>query len=168
MTASLLFASTAFGADPAVQDLGRIIAMNAKVRATTKTSKETLEAIFLEQRGDSLMVRPLMDDHVVALSITDVSRLEVSSEKRGNGMKGGVIGFATLGLLGAVAGAADASEGDEVAGALAGAIFFGGLGFLLGGLVGHAHKTDRWVEVYPEWERKRATSPEEIRGSDKQ
>jgi hypothetical protein len=103
---------------------------------------------FWAWEGDSLIMES--NGNALALSLDSVTTLEVSAGRRsqtGLGMGiGGVAGF----LVGAVVGETSCADDVIVTSgqcAIAAGLVFGIGGALLGGVVGTATKTDRWVAV---------------------
>lgn len=84
---------------------------------------------------------------------TDVTKIEVSTGRKGHTLTGALVGTATGVLVGVIANAADDSEdnvGEEIADDVLGpsvTIGLGIVGGLTGALVGYLIKSDQWSET---------------------
>jgi hypothetical protein len=95
--------------------------------------------------GDTLVLDTLR------LARTAITRLEVSRGRKGHAVLGAVIGAVTLGVVGAVGGAAYSQIPDYPDDVTETAALGGGAGLVLGGLIGAGVgaliKSDRWEEA---------------------
>ncbi|MBY0491145.1 MAG: hypothetical protein K2R93_14990 [Gemmatimonadaceae bacterium] len=108
--------------------------------------------------GDTLRLRTT-PGRAIPLPLASISRLELSTGRRGHVVKGSVIGFAVGAVLGAVSGASSTTPCRTNAGApcasdatsrsssiFAASSFLGVSGAMVGGGIGAFVRTDRWAD----------------------
>jgi hypothetical protein len=105
----------------------------------------------LAQRGDSLSLRPERTQDSITLPLASISQLEVRAGRHSQIGKGMGLGFLSGALIGAVYGAAVASNshspfGAGEAAALVG-LTGGFLGISVGGAIGAMWRTENWERV---------------------
>ena len=145
------------GADDETSPLSTL-APGDRVRAEVLGNRETLTATIESVTADELILRSTGRGQPLRLSLGQLDRLEVARGSRSQWRKGAVIGLIPGAVLGGLAGALIscdpyASECNPdptlaAAGGLAGALIVGGATATVGGLIGLAFKTDRWVKVH--------------------
>ena len=134
------------------------VAPGARVRIT-RTGEKPRVAIAVAHTADTLLVRWPEFANDVALPLAEISRLDVSTGRHRNVVKGMVLGTAGVGALGAALGAisyqpcestafmgcflAPESRGDA---ALVGGVVGGALGFVVGSLAGLV-RHESWKRV---------------------
>ena len=105
-------------------------------------------------RGQVATLRAIRADTLVLETtecpMASVTRLDVSRGQKSHGRNGAAIGFPAGAVLAFAYCQVGDKTGCEVLGndaTLGIALIFGGVGVLVGAIVGHAIKTDRWEEV---------------------
>ena len=142
---------------PAILASQETIQAGNKVRTipTPGTYERPTTGVVLFAAGDSAVVRLVRDPS--APTTLALSRLEVSRGQRTNGGRGALIGLLAGGVGGYIAGYAggdDCNHGewicfDRRATGAMGAVAFGAIGSVVGAIIGHSTKTDRWVRLAP-------------------
>jgi hypothetical protein len=85
---------------------------------------------------------------VVSIGIERLRRVDVSLERNTHVMQDAGIGFGIGALLGAAAGYSSASGPSEKRGyAILEGLAGGGFGFVVGGVLGLLHRSDKWIPV---------------------
>jgi hypothetical protein len=97
--------------------------------------------------SDTLRYVPRKDASVVSIGVTSLARVEVSLERNTHVMQDAGIGAGIGALLGAAEGSSYGTGGEKSGYALIGALGYGGIGFVLGGVLGLVHRSDRWIPV---------------------
>lgn len=154
-TATLLVLTTLAFAPASAVAQDPALAPGARVRiALEQADTRPMIGRLIAVTRDTLLVRTAAADSI-AVPLSEVRRLDVSTGRYRPILKGMGLGFLIGAATGALIGAAD---GDDDAGFIAfsagekaalGAVLFGGLGTVAGGLVGAASPTDRWTQVSP-------------------
>jgi hypothetical protein len=134
------------------------LAAGARVRIT-RPGEQPLVAIVVAHTADSLLVQASGHSLPVALPLTEISQLDVSTGRHRHVAKGIGVGFVAGGTVGALLGAATyqpctsteflgclmAPENRGQSAAL-GILVGGGLGLIVGGLVGSVRQ-EQWARV---------------------
>lgn len=135
------------------------LVVGARVRVTSPQHHFNRDvATVTELRGDSIVLTSKMGTRAVALS--NVTELHISAGTRNQVMRNGLIGLGAGALIGIAAGLTTENECDEEVPCLvvpasgarfaaAGALIFGGAGFVAGAVTGLFTRGDRWVAVTP-------------------
>jgi|SRR5206468_207188 len=98
--------------------------------------------------SDTLRYVPRKDASVVSIGVSSLARVEVSLERNTHVMQDAGIGVGIGALLGAAAGYSSATGPREKSGyAILEGLVGGGFGFILGGVLGLLHRSDRWISV---------------------
>jgi hypothetical protein len=136
-------------------------ATRIRVSAASRQLKDVI-GVVVAHRGDSLFFQPEHRGDTLALHVYELTRLDVSVERKSHGWAGAGIGLVAGAALGAIAGEAAGDDPpqpcDDVGclfvirmtaneKAAMGAIGLGLVGTIAGGIVGHFHRTDRWESV---------------------
>jgi hypothetical protein len=121
--------------------------------ATPELGKSTAIGTLLAVRGDTMLMRLEDSADTTALAMSDLTKLEVSTGHRRPIARGLGIGLLAGAAIGVVVGAA---SGDDREGfislsaeekAAVGAVFFGGVGGVAGGIIGATRRVERWQRV---------------------
>lgn len=121
--------------------------------ATAELGRSPAIGTLLAVRGDTMIVRLEDSSDTTALALSNLTRLELSAGRRRPIVRGMGIGLLAGAAIGAIAGA---SSGDDRSGFLAfsaeekaaiGAVFFGGVGAVTGGIIGATRTIERWERV---------------------
>lgn len=134
------------------------VAVGERVRITTPSQRGPYRYVggVAEVRGDTLMVQTGDAAAPRPVAIADISKLEVSRGKHGNGRRGMLYGTLIGAGVGTIAGAASYKKPDcagstwfcdtgRGADAFAGGLVGGVIGFAIGGIWGATHSSERWV-----------------------
>ena len=132
------------------------IETGSRIRVTAPTvGADKLAGVCVE--ADATRIRVQVDDQAapMTISLTDVTRLEVSQGRKSNALKGlligSIVGVSTGAILGLAASLTESSEnpceGNAPACAAGGAAAFGVTGALVGLGIGALTKSERWEDV---------------------
>lgn len=155
--AAILLAAAMVGADDTASPLATL-APGDRVKVKVLGNRETLVSTIESVTADQVILSPLGAGQPLRLSLGQLDRLEVARGSRTQWRKGALIGLIPGAVLGGLAGVlaqcdpyASSCDPDATlatAGGLLGAVVVGGATATVGGLIGLAFKTDRWVLVH--------------------
>jgi hypothetical protein len=128
------------------------LSVGHRVRLKTDSSSQWLMGTLVTADEDSLGLRVADNAPSISVARRNVSQFEVSYPGHSNAGRGALIGL-TIGALGGaiVGGVSSECQPNKLcivgpeAGAVVGAVLFGGAGALLGAGIGAATRSDNWV-----------------------
>jgi hypothetical protein len=122
----------------------------ARVRVTAPDqSMEELIGTFLTLSDGSMQFASVSGDEPRTISLSSITRLDVSRGRKSHPWRGAGVGFLAGALAGAIIGSGSGADWDLPAehAALLGAGFLGLVGTVVGAVAGLSIKTERWEEV---------------------
>ena len=130
-----------------------LVGATVRVRTTTPRLRSGTQAVIRSWDTDSLRVDPAGPVEYVALSWSAVQKVEYKAGRTNSAGRGALIGGIVGGTLGLIADVScSGAEGWDTMGCpptgaatVAGAVFWGGVG----ALIGLAIKRDRWADATP-------------------